>query len=263
MTTTIELSRERGTGHTPSTALPDPQAIDSRRRITLIAGIGILLIAALAVFGDILVVERLVTPGDATKTARDVMASAGLFRLGVASLYLVIVLDVIVAWALFRMFAPVNEGISRLAAWFRLAYAGVFIVAISQLAGIPHLLGSDGYSAAFGPEQLNAHALLRADAYHDIWMAGLVLFGVHLLLIGYLAFRSGYVPKILGVLIAVAGFGYAFDSIGEVLSESAPVISTVTFLGEFLLGIWLLVRSRRVSLGSSLVVDPSSEGVSA
>jgi hypothetical protein len=110
---------------------------------------------------------------------------------------------------------------------------------------------------------LHAQALMRADAYHDIWMAGLVLFGVHLLLVGYLAFRSGYVPKILGVLIAVAGFGYVFDSVGAVLSEHAPVISTVTFLGEFLLGIWLLVRSRRVSLGSSLVVDPSSEGVPA
>jgi hypothetical protein len=260
--TTIELSRERDTGNTPPTALPDPRTIESKRRVTLIAGIGILLIAALAVFGDILVVERLVTPGDAGKTARDIMASEGMFRLGVASLYLVIVLDVIVAWALFRVFAPVNDGISRLAAWFRLAYAGVFLVAIGQLAGLPHLLGSDGYSAAFGTEQLQAQALLRADAYHDIWMAGLVLFGVHLLAVGYLAFRSGYVPKILGVLVAVAGFGYVFDSVGAVLSEHPPVISTVTFLGEFLLGVWLLVRSRRISLGSSLVVDPSSEGVS-
>jgi hypothetical protein len=263
VTTTIELSRERGTGNTPSTALPDPRTIDSRRRITLIAGIGILLIAALAVFGDILVVERLVTPGDAAKTARDIMASEGMFRLGVASLFLVVVLDVIVAWALFRVFAPVNEGISRLAAWCRLAYAGVFMVAISQLAGIPHLLSSDGYSAAFGTEQLQAQALLRTDAYHDIWMAGLVLFGVHLLVVGYLAYRSGSVPRILGVLLAIAGFGYVFDSFGAVLSEHAPVISTVTFLGEFLLGIWLLGWSRRVALGSSLVVDPSSEGVPA
>jgi uncharacterized protein DUF4386 len=258
-----ELSRKRQVGDMPPTAPPGARTIDSRRRAALIAGIGILLIAALAVFGDIFVVEGLVTPGDAAKTARDIMASEGMFRLGVASLYLVIVLDVIVAWALFRVFDPVSEGVSRVAAWFRLAFAGVFMVAIGQLAGIPHLLGSDGYSTAFGTEQLHAQALLKADAYQDIWMAGLVLFGVHLLLIGYLAYRSGYVPKILGVLLAVAGFGYVFDSFGAVLSERAPVISTVTFLGEFLLGIWLLVRSRRVALGSSRVVVPSRKGVPA
>jgi hypothetical protein len=258
-----ELSRERDLGRTTATSPPGSEGTHSIHQASIIAGIGILLIAALAGFGGLFVVEGLVTRGDAAKTAKDVMASAGLFRLGVASLYLVVVLDVIVAWALFRVFGPVSEGISRLAAWFRLAYAAVFMVAISQLAGIPHLLGSDGYSASFGAEQLHAQALLRADAYHDIWMGGLVLFGVHLLLIGYLAFRSGYVPKILGVLLAVAGFGYVFDSVGAVLSESAPVISTVTFLGEFLLGIWLVVRSRRGSQGSSLAVDPSRKGVPA
>ena len=258
-----ELSRERDAGRATATSPLGSERTRSRHQASIIAGIGILLMAVLAGFGGLFVVDGLVTPGDAAKTAKDVIASAGLFRLGVASLYLVVVLDVLVAWALFRVFGPVSEGISRLAAWFRLAYAGVFMVAIGQLAGIPHLLGSDRYSAAFGAEQLHAQALLRADAYHDIWMAGLVLFGVHLLLIGVLAFRSGYVPKILGVLLAVAGFGYVFDSIGAVLSESAPVISTVTFLGEFLLGIWLVVRSRRVSQGSSLAVDPSRKGVPA
>ena len=70
------------------------------------------------------------------------MASEGMFRLGVLSLYLVVVLDVVVAWALLRVFSPVNEGLSRLAAWFRLAYAAVFAVAISQLAGVPRLLAA-------------------------------------------------------------------------------------------------------------------------
>ena len=261
MTTSIdELTREHEGGRTTATSPPDSERTRSIHRASVIAGIGILLIAALAVFGDIFVVEGLVTPGDATKTARDIMASEGLFRLGVASLYLVVVLDVVVAWALFRVFAPVSESVSRLAAWFRLSYAGVFLVAVSQLAGIPHLLGSRAYSAAFGPEQLHAQALLRADAYHDIWMAGLVLFGTHLLFIGYLAFRSGYVPKILGVLLAVAGFGYVFDSVGAALSDSAPVISTATFLGEFVLAIWLLVRSRRVPSGATSTVDPIEQG---
>ena len=69
--------------------------------------------------------------------------------------------------------------------------------------------------------------------------------------IGYLAYRSAYVPKILGVLLAIAGAGYVFDTFGEVLAEGAPSISTVTFLGEFLLAVWLVIRSRHISLAAT------------
>ena len=220
------------------------------RRAGLVAGAGLMLMSALAGFGNLVVLEGLVTPGDAAKTAGDILASVSTFRFGVASLYLVVVLDVVVAWALFRVFTPVSRDLSRLAAWFRLAYAAVFMVALSHLAGIPDLLSGTDYSAAFSPEQLQAQAMLKIDTFEDVWFAGLILFGVHLVVLGYLAYKSGYVPKVLGVLLVVAGVGYAFDSFVRVLSEGSPIaISTVTFLGEFLLGIWLLVRGRRISLG--------------
>ncbi len=207
--------------------------------------------SAVAGFGNLVVLEGLVTPGDAAKTTSDILASDGMFRFGVASLYFVVVLDVVVAWALFGVFSPVSRDISRLAAWFRLAYSGVFLVALSQLAGIPDLLKDDGYSAAFPAEQLQAQVMLNIDAFDDIWMAGLVLFGVHLLLIGYLAYKSGYVPKVLGALLVIAGLGYTFDSFVTVFSGGSPfAVSTVTFLGEFLLCLWLLIRGGRISLGT-------------
>jgi hypothetical protein len=218
------------------------------RTAALVAGLGILLMAALAGFGNFIAVEGLVTPGDAARTADDILAAETTFRLGVLSLYLVVVLDVVVAWALMRVLSPVSQSLSRLAAWFRLAYAGVFLVAISQLAGVPDLLKTQG--SAVSAEQLEGQALQKIDTFHDIWFASLVLFAVHLVLVGYLAHRSGYVPRILGVLVVVAGLGYAFDSVGTVLSESPPLISTVTFLGEFLLCLWLLIKGRRLSVGT-------------
>ncbi len=211
-----------------------------------------MLMSALAGFGNLVVLEGLVTPGDAAKTAGDIMASEGVFRFGVASLYLVVLLDVVIAWALLRVFSPVSRDISRLAAWFRLAYSGVFMVAISQLAGIPDLLKNEGYSVVFTAEQLQAQALLKFDAFEDIWFAGLILFGVHLLIVGYLAYKSGYVPRLLGVLLVIAGLGYSLDSFVTVFSGGSPfAISTVTFLGEFLLGLWLLIRGHRISLGTA------------
>jgi len=233
------------------TASPEhrPQDAEASRSIGkagVVAGLALLLMAVLAGFGNIVVVEGLVTPGDAAKTADDILGAQGTFRLGVASLYLVVVLDVIVAWALMTFFNPVSESLSKLAAWFRLAYAGVFMVAISQLTGIPDLLNADG--SAFTPGQVQAQALQKVDTFNDIWFAGLILFAVHLVLIGYLAYRSGYVPRLLGVLVVIAGLGYAFDSFGTVFSASPPIVSTVTFLGEFLLCIWLLIRGRRISI---------------
>lgn len=203
----------------------------------------------LAGFGNFVAVEGLVTPGDAATTADDILAAEGMFRLGVLSLYLVVVLDVMVAWALMRVFSPVSRNLSRMAAWFRLAYSAIFMVAISQLAGIPDLLGTSG-SSAFTAEQVETQALLKVEAFNDIWFAGLVLFGVHLALIGYLAYQSGYVPKIIAVLLVIAGVGYGFDSVGTVLSESPVMVSAFTFLGEFVLCLWLLFKGRRLSIGA-------------
>jgi len=218
------------------------------RKGSVIAGAGILLLAGLAAVGQLVVIEGLVTEGNAAKTAEDILASEGMFRFGIASWYLVAILDLVVAWALFQFFRPVDRGVARLAAWTRLAYTAVLLASISQLAGVPSLLRSDDYSAAFGDEQLQAQAMLKIDTFHDIWVAALVLFGVHLFLLGYLAFRSGYVPKLIGVLLVVAGLGYLFDSFDTVLSQDSPIIvSTVTFLGELVLACWLVTRGRRVS----------------
>jgi hypothetical protein len=187
-----------------------------------------------------------VTPGDAAATARDVMGSGGLFRLGIASLLVVVVLDVVVAWALFRVFSPVAESVSRTAAWLRLAYAGVFMLAITELMGALRLLGNDGFLGVVDAGQLQALALLRINAFTDIWDAGLILFGAHLLAVGYLAYKSGYVPKILGILIGIAGGGYLVDSFAAVLGQPTNV-AAFTFLGELLLALWLVIWGRRVT----------------
>ena len=107
-------------------------------------------------------------------------------------------------------------------------------------------------SGAFNTAQNQARALSEVNAFHDVFSAGLVLFGVHLLVVGYLAYRSGFVPRLLAALVFLAGAGYAFDSMASVLSnDSAPAVASVTFLGEFLLGVWLLVRGRRLNDGAS------------
>jgi hypothetical protein len=181
-----------------------------------VAGIGLLAMAVLAGFANFGVVEQVGTPAD---------AATPLFRAGVLALVLVVALDVLVALALREYFAPVDHALSTLTAWFRLVYAAVFLVAIAQLS-----------AAAGAPD-----ALARVDDFRGIWDLGLILFGIHLVLLGLLAHRSANVPAVPAVLLAVAGLGYAVDGAGSV-AGFAPGLSAFTFLGEVAFMLWLLVR---------------------
>lgn len=230
----------------------------SIRTASLTAGVGILLIAVLAGFGNFVAIQGLVTQDDAAKTAQDVLGSESMVRVGIASLLLVVALDVVVAWALYRVFSRVSTSISMLAALFRLVYAGVFLVAISKLISALHLL-NDSYLSVFTPAQVHAEALSEINSYNDVWAASLVMFGFHLLLVGYLAYRSGYVPRLLGILLAVAGLGYLIDSFGTVLSHGSwTEISSFTFIGEFLLALWLVIWGRRLPSSGSATPDRAS-----
>jgi Domain of unknown function (DUF4386) len=228
----------------------------SIRTASITAGVALLLMSVVAILGKVVVVDGLVTEGNAAQTAADIMASAGLFRLGIVSLVVVIALDVVVAWALYRVFSPVSNSLSMLAMALRLVYSGVFMVAIAELLGVIRLLSNDGNLAVFGADQVNAQAMVGITAFQDIWYVGQFLFGLHLLLIGYLAYRSGYVPRLLGALLAISGLGYAADSLGAVLTQGpwAP-ISSFTFIGEFLLALWLVIRAGRIAVSTSALYE--------
>src|SRR4029450_6148119 len=203
-------------------------------------GIALLLVALLGGFGYLAMVDRLHVIDDPVQTAANIAASETLFRLAIASLLVTAVLDIVVAWALLMVFEPVSSGLSTLAATFRVAYAGIFVVAIAQLTGVLRLLPQ--------AEELSTQVLSGVHAFEDIYSAGLLLFGFHLMLLGLLVWRAAYAPRFLGILLALAGLGYAVDSFGIVLFAGyALEVATFTFVGEVVLVFWLLLRGRRLT----------------
>ena len=213
------------------------EANRSIRKASTTAGVGLLAMSVLSAFGYLVAVKGLVVPGNAARTAKNLAGHEGMFRFGILSLYLVAVLDVVVAWALYRVFEPVSNALSKLAACLRIVYAVVFIVAISQLVGAL---------------RLHTQALRHINTFTNIWDAGLVLFGLNLFVLAYLAYRSGYVPKLLGVLLAIAGFGYVFDTVVRVLVRgSSSDISAITGICEFVFALWLVIRGRRITARDS------------
>lgn len=206
----------------------------SARAASLIAGIALALLAVVAGVANFAVLGALVVPGDADATVAAIVAGGPLFRVGIALLVVAVILDVIVAAALGRLLADVNEMVSTAAAWFRVAYAAVFLVAISQLMIAATTLN-------------DPDATLRSiDAFTTIWDASLILFAVHLLLVGALAFRSGFVPRVFGILLVIAGLGYLIDGFLAVLvAEPTVSIAQFVFIGEVALIFWLLIAGGR------------------
>jgi hypothetical protein len=215
------------------------------RRAGLVAGVSLLVMAPLAVFANFVALKTMIMPGDGAATAAEIVAREGTFRLGVLAWLLIVVLDVVVAWALYRVFRPVSPAVSMLAGVFRLVYAAVLLVAVGQLLRALDVL-TVGSTLAPGTAEVSQHALLELNAFQDLYDLGLFLFGIHLALLGYLSLRSDFIPKVVGVLLVVAGAGYAFDTGAAVLGLELPRVAAFTFLGELLLALWLLVAGRRL-----------------
>ena len=215
----------------------------SRRRVALTAGIGLLLMAVLAPLAHFGVLQNLVVSGDAATTVGNIVADEGLFRLAIATLLVVTFLDIVVAWALYVLLKPVNETLAVLVGWLRLAAPAVFAMALAHLLDVANLLGS-AESSTLGPDQLGAQVMASVASFGNGWDMSLAIFGLHLVGVGYLLFKSMDFPRFLGVLVVVAGAGYLADTFARILLPDFEFrISSITFVGEALLIFWLLGRA--------------------
>jgi hypothetical protein len=219
-----------------------------------IAGFGLILMAILAFFANFFVLESLIIPGDAATTANNIMDNELLFRVGIISFIIVLILDVLVAWTLYIFLKPVNKNLALLAALFRLIYTTIFGVALCHLLNVLQLLSGADYLKVVGTDQLHAQVMLSVDEFSNEWLIGLVFFGLHLLVIGYLIFKSGYMPRILGILLIIAAFGYLLDSFAHFLllnytdyeTTFLLIVAVPGIVAELSLCFWLLIKGVHV-----------------
>jgi hypothetical protein len=223
------------------------------RRAALVAGVGYIVIFVLAIFGNFVVIEGVVESGDAAATAENIMESEGLFRAGLVAFTIVFVVDVVIAWALYVLFRSQSRDLSLLTAWFRLVYTVLLGVALIFFFLALQLLSDADYLSPFGPGQVDAHALLAVEAFNYAWLVGLVCFGVHLILLGYLVLASEWAPRALGYVVMVAGAAYIVDTLARaVIAEYADlenlflaIVAVPSVIGELWFTVWLLLRGGR------------------
>lgn len=219
----------------------------SIQAIARIAAVLYLVIAVAAGFAHGYVPATLIVAGDAAATASNIAANEGLLRLGgIGSELVVLLSEIVVTVLLYVLLRPVNKTLSLLAAVARLAMTTIHGLNLLNYFLVLQLLGGAGYLAVFSSEQLQALALLFLDAHHYGFQLGITFFIAHVFVLGYLIFRSGYFPKILGVLFVVAGAGYLIDSIGQLLlanyGATPAYIALPIVIAEIAFPLWLLIK---------------------
>ncbi|MDH5718593.1 MAG: DUF4386 domain-containing protein [Spirochaetia bacterium] len=173
------------------------------RGSALTAGLGLLLMTILAPLAYFNGYQNLLVENDAVKTAENIIASETLFRLSICCFLFVALLDIIVAWALYVFLEPANKNLSLLSGWLRVSYAVVMLISVSHLLNILTLISKIEYLKVFELNHLNAQIMLSMSAFQYSWDASFVFFSFHLLILGFLVFKSNYAPKILGVLVII------------------------------------------------------------
>jgi hypothetical protein len=191
------------------------------------------------------VLRKLVVRGDAASTAANILAHQETFMAGFAAAALGVAAYLVVTALFYRLFEPVNRTLSLCAAFFSLT--GCIVQAFALVFHLTPLLvlnlggGDHAFLSAFQPEQLQALALVALNSYSQAYGVSLVFFGFYLLQIGYLIARSRFLPRWLGVIVALFGVGWlAF--LYPPLARSLSLYIVVSSLGEGVLVVWLAVK---------------------
>ncbi len=212
-----------------------------------ISGVLYLINIACGVFGEIYVRGHLVVPGDAAATASRIMSCEFLFRCGIAGDLIMHITDVPMTVIFYVLLRPVSRDLSLLAALFGMLQTAVLCANKLNLIMVLLLLGGSPSLKVFDPNQLQALASLSLTLHEDGFGVGLIFFGVSCLVTAFLMFRSGYFPRVLGLMQGMAGVCYLTNSFAQLLFPGVAenvfrAIVFPAFIGEFATCVYLIVK---------------------
>ncbi len=218
------------------------------KKTARLTGILYLLVIICAGFSQGYVRGTLFVPGDAETTLANIVASEGLFRLGLTTDLIAFLLDAVIAILLYQLLMGVNKTFAIIAAVFRL----LAHPAIASLNLLNHYMAieaatSGGYLSALGMEQQETWTMLFLQAHNYGYLLAGAFFGTHCLLLGILLYRSNLFPNIFGILMVLAAFGYLIETFGNIMIPGnepllANIVGFSAAIGEVSLTFYLMIK---------------------
>lgn len=224
----------------------------NRNKLAITAGVASLVMFFAAIFAEGYARPFLLVSGDMAQTLDNIRQHSSTVKCLMVSYGIILICDILVAWAMYNFVKNTKEELAQLCAWFRLIYTAMFAASIFHLfQGIGTLSNQ-----AFDTANLTSFAQLQAQSafstYETSWTFSMIFFGIHLLMLAYLLLHESNFPKWLGAVLAVAAVAYMIDSSAKLFASNyaqlKPVLNTIVAIsavvGEVGLGIWLLWKGR-------------------
>jgi hypothetical protein len=233
-----------------------------------IGGVIYLIIIAAGIFGELFVRDKLIVSGNGAATASNIIAHELLWRIGIACDLLMHLCDVPLMLVFYVLLRPVNRNLALLALLFNLVQTAVLVANKLNLLTTLFLSEGTGNLKALEPHQLQALTYVYARVHGYGFSVGLIFFGCTCLVLGYLILRSGYLPKILGILMQIAGLCYLINSFVLIIVPAFeniifPIILIPPFIAELSLCLWLLIKGVNVTKWNKQAVIAPVSGAPA
>jgi hypothetical protein len=224
--------------------------MNSIKKTARMAGFLYLIYMATTIAADVFGRAKMIVFGDAVATARNIMASEWQFRIGITGDLISAVFFLLAAWALYVLLKPVDKNLALLFLLLNLSGTAVYSInLLNQFAAVLLLSGAD-YLKAFQTDQLQAMAMFFLTLHHNGYWIAQIFFGAWLFPLGYLVYKSGFLPKILGIIMMIHFVGWLMTFLQFFLFPGFGAITYVTyplgFISEFGLTLWLLIKGVNV-----------------
>ena len=190
---------------------------------------------------------KLMIPGNVEQTVANVAGHPGALLGVFFAFFINFIEDIVIAWALYFLLAPINKAVSLLASLFQLVYASICFTGLFNLLPVYRALTSGEYGSAAGTSVLHEQVYLLLRWFRYDYSMALVLFGIHLVLVGALIVRSRYIPLWLGLVLVADGLGWIIGMLQPYLYPHVALDwLQVTALGELIFMLWLLIAGWRL-----------------
>ncbi len=222
-------------------------ATGSMNKAARTAGFLYLIVVLTGIFSLAYVPSQTIVQGDLSATVSNIAALESLFRLGIAAGLICYTAFLLLPFALYKLLSPIGNNIAVLMVAFAVVSVPISLFNLTNKLDILSLLSGADYLQAITAEQLRARVMLSLAAYSNGILVSKVFWGLWLLPFGYLVYKSGFLPRVLGILLMVGCFGYLIDALGNVLFSSysntviASYVTLPAALGEIGTCLWLLI----------------------
>ncbi|ASK32286.1 hypothetical protein CEY12_20325 [Chryseobacterium sp. T16E-39] len=221
--------------------------MDSQIKTARIAGFTYLIVIITGILCLQYIPSKLKLPDEVTQFKAEIPAFLPLFKIGIVCEIICWTSFLVLPFILYKLFKPVNDFYAKIMVAFALVQVPISFVNLSNKFAVINLLSNSGYPKMYTEGQLHTHVKFYLDLYHDGNFVNHIFWGLWLLPFGYLVYRSGFIPKILGILLMAGCFGYLIDFFGTFLFPTYDqtfiphYIMLPASLGEVGICLWLMI----------------------